>query len=81
MLWIADASFVLGLILFLTGVGRSSTSYDPDAGTGQMLFGSSLLSRRRLRDQGWQSVPYTRWRLSSDQAAKVRRHFKASRRT
>lgn len=28
-----------------------------------------------LRDQGWQNVPYTRWRLSPDQAALARMHF------
>ncbi len=31
--------------------------------------------RRWLREQGWQSVRYTRWRLSPDQAARVREHF------
>ncbi|GAA5144050.1 hypothetical protein GCM10023340_10940 [Nocardioides marinquilinus] len=31
--------------------------------------------RAWLRAQGWQSVPYTRWRLTTDQAAAVRRHF------
>jgi len=32
--------------------------------------------RRWLREQGWQSVPYTRWQLSSDQAAQVRKQFR-----
>lgn len=32
--------------------------------------------RQWLRDQGWQSVPYTRWRLSADQASQVRQQFK-----
>jgi len=31
--------------------------------------------RQWLREQGWQSSPYTRWRLSPDQAAQVRTHF------
>lgn len=31
--------------------------------------------RKWLREQGWQSVPYTRWRLSPEQAAEVRKHF------
>ena len=31
--------------------------------------------RQWLRAQGWQSVPYSRWRLSPEQAAQVRRHF------
>ncbi|MBM7508474.1 transcriptional antiterminator [Nocardioides salarius] len=31
--------------------------------------------RRWLRDQGWQSVPYARWELTSDQATEVRAHF------
>ena len=31
--------------------------------------------RRWLRLQGWQSMPYTRWHLSPEQAAKVRDHF------
>lgn len=33
--------------------------------------------REWLRDQGWQSIPYTRWELTPDQAAKVRAHFKS----
>lgn len=33
--------------------------------------------RRWLRAQGWQSVPYTRWELTPDQAAKVRAHFQS----
>lgn len=32
--------------------------------------------RQWLRDQGWQSVSYTRWRLTPDQAAQVRAHFR-----
>ena len=32
--------------------------------------------RQWLRDQGWQSVPYTRWALTPGQAAKVRRYFR-----
>lgn len=32
--------------------------------------------RKWLREQGWQSVPYTRWRLSPEQAAEVRKHFR-----
>jgi uncharacterized protein YjcR len=31
--------------------------------------------RAWLRKQGWQTVPYTRWRLGPDQAAKVRSYF------
>lgn len=31
--------------------------------------------RRWLREQGWQSVPYARWELTTDQAAQVRAHF------
>ncbi len=31
--------------------------------------------RQWLRDQGWQSVPHTRWELTSDQAAQVCAHF------
>ncbi len=31
--------------------------------------------RKWLRNQGWQSVPYSRWKLSTDQAAQVRTHF------
>ena len=33
--------------------------------------------RRWLRKQGWQSVRYTRWQLTLDQAQKVRAHFKS----
>lgn len=33
--------------------------------------------RQWLRDRGWQSVPYTRWELTSDQAAEVRAHFRS----
>ncbi|WP_148612656.1 YfeC-like transcriptional regulator [Nocardioides rubriscoriae] len=32
--------------------------------------------RQWLRDQGWQGVPYTRWRLTEEQAAQVRNHFR-----
>jgi uncharacterized protein YjcR len=32
--------------------------------------------RQWLRDQGWQGVPYTRWRLTDEQAAQVRNHFR-----
>jgi uncharacterized protein YjcR len=32
--------------------------------------------RQWLRDQGWQSVPYARWELTEEQAAKVRAHFR-----
>ncbi|WP_353848635.1 YfeC-like transcriptional regulator [Cellulomonas sp.] len=32
--------------------------------------------RRWLREQGWQSVPHTRWQLSADQAVQVRKHFR-----
>lgn len=31
--------------------------------------------RHWLREQGWQSVRYTRWHLSPDQAAQVRKRF------
>ena len=31
--------------------------------------------RRWLRDQGWQSTPYTRWRLTPEQADQVRARF------
>ncbi|QCX26956.1 YfeC-like transcriptional regulator [Nocardioides jishulii] len=31
--------------------------------------------RQWLRDQGWQSVPYARWQLTSAQAEQVRSHF------
>ncbi len=34
--------------------------------------------RQWLRDQGWQSVPYARWRLTDAQAAQVREHFRRS---
>lgn len=34
--------------------------------------------REWLREQGWQSVPYTRWRLSPEQAADVRKHSSRS---
>lgn len=33
--------------------------------------------RQWLRDQGWQSRPYTRWELTTDQARRVREHFGA----
>jgi len=32
--------------------------------------------RQWLRDQGWQSVPYSRWELSRDQAEQVRTRFR-----
>ncbi|WP_407669884.1 helix-turn-helix domain-containing protein [Ornithinimicrobium ciconiae] len=32
--------------------------------------------RQWLRNQGWQSVPYTRWQLTAEQAARVRAHFR-----
>lgn len=32
--------------------------------------------RQWLRDQGWQSMPYTRWRLTPEQADKVRARFR-----
>lgn len=32
--------------------------------------------RQWLRQQGWQGVPYTRWRLTEEQAAQVRSHFR-----
>jgi uncharacterized protein YjcR len=32
--------------------------------------------RQWLREQGWQSVPYTRWKLTEDQAAQVKEHFR-----
>ena len=32
--------------------------------------------RQWLRDQGWQGVPYTRWRLTEEQAAQVRNQFR-----
>jgi len=32
--------------------------------------------RQWLRDQGWQTVPYTRWELTQEQAAQVRTHFR-----
>lgn len=32
--------------------------------------------RQWLRDQGWQPVPYTRWHLTPEQAARVREHFR-----
>lgn len=31
--------------------------------------------RQWLRDQGWQSVPYARWKLTPEQATQVRAHF------
>ncbi len=31
--------------------------------------------RQWLRDQGWQSVPHTRWRLTPERANQVRRVF------
>jgi hypothetical protein len=71
MLWIAGASFGLGLILFLTGVGYASTSFDPDAGTGQMLFGSSLLSLAVLMFIAWLVVSAINWQ--SDRAGNTRR--------
>lgn len=37
---------------------------------------SPMTIRRWLREQGWQSVPYTRWRLSVDQAGQVRARFR-----
>lgn len=33
--------------------------------------------RQWLRDQGWQSVPYSRWELTKDQADQVRARFSA----
>lgn len=36
--------------------------------------------RQWLRSQGWQSVPYTRWRLSEEQVNEVRHHFQRSAR-
>jgi uncharacterized protein YjcR len=36
---------------------------------------SAKTLRQWLRDQGWQSVPYTRWQLTPDQAALARQHF------
>ena len=63
MLWIAGTNFGLRLILFLTGVGYSSTSYDPDAGTGQMLFGSSLLSLAVLMFIAWLVVNAINWQV------------------
>ncbi|WP_344087123.1 YfeC-like transcriptional regulator [Nostocoides veronense] len=33
--------------------------------------------RQWLREQGWQSVPYARWRLTPEQARQVREHFRA----
>jgi hypothetical protein len=33
--------------------------------------------RQWLRAQGWQAVPYTRWELTPEQAARVRAHFQA----
>ncbi|HZL06996.1 MAG TPA: YfeC-like transcriptional regulator [Coriobacteriia bacterium] len=36
---------------------------------------SAKTLRQWLRDQGWQSVRYSRWHLSPDQAAQARRHF------
>lgn len=32
--------------------------------------------RQWLREQGWQSLPYTRWHLTPEQAARVREHFR-----
>ncbi|NPC95428.1 YfeC-like transcriptional regulator [Nocardioides sp. zg-DK7169] len=32
--------------------------------------------RKWLRDQGWQSVPYTRWQLAPERAAEVRARFR-----
>ncbi|WP_445257354.1 YfeC-like transcriptional regulator [Nocardioides aurantiacus] len=32
--------------------------------------------RQWLREQGWQGVPFTRWRLTEVQAAQVRSHFR-----
>ncbi|MBB6626085.1 putative DNA-binding transcriptional regulator [Nocardioides sp. KIGAM211] len=32
--------------------------------------------RQWLRDQGWQSVPYTRWELTQEQAEQVRTRFR-----
>ncbi|GGD16998.1 YfeC-like transcriptional regulator [Nocardioides daphniae] len=32
--------------------------------------------RQWLRAQGWQSVPYARWQLTTEQAAQVREHFR-----
>ena len=32
--------------------------------------------RQWLRDQGWQSVPYSRWELTPEQAAQVRARFR-----
>ncbi|WP_149359730.1 MerR family transcriptional regulator [Lolliginicoccus suaedae] len=32
--------------------------------------------RQWLRDQGWQSTPYTRWQLTQEQAQQVRAHFR-----
>ncbi|QIK74997.1 hypothetical protein [Nocardioides piscis] len=32
--------------------------------------------RQWLRDQGWQSAPYRRWELSTEQADQVRKHFR-----
>lgn len=31
--------------------------------------------RQWLRDQGWQSIPYSRWHLTRNQADAVRAHF------
>jgi hypothetical protein len=32
--------------------------------------------REWLRDQGWQSVPYSRWELTPEQAQHVPAHFR-----
>jgi phage antirepressor YoqD-like protein len=32
--------------------------------------------RQWLREQGWQSAPYSRWRLTPEQASSVRSHFR-----
>lgn len=41
----------------------------------QELGISARSVRQWLREQGWQNIPYTRWRLSPDEAGQVRKHF------
>lgn len=52
-----------------------------DAVTPRELSAELGVSDRRtrawLREQGWQAVPYTRWRLTAEQAAQVRAHFRS----
>lgn len=42
---------------------------------------SARTIRQWMRDQGWQSAPYTRWHLTPEQASQVRVHFGSSGRS